>query len=564
MNNLLNKRNSESTPCNTKYVVLNTGCGAETSQLSLKSTSSSRSCLWGKPSQPEEEDQDLERTLSSHGSTLLDIYPSMLNQIGEACRRQHVTNMASAVLRRYHRRRWQSGQAQHRNHDFRNSYNHTLNRTRQSSFTVPKPPHDNFINIQKSKFKYQGSSPHKSRLHFSPLKRISNTSLVPTSCFYSPRRDDVEKRTGEENGCCWTDHQSDSESPHRPIRVLDISMPPSSVSFSPHSPLPDLNQTYNVEPVPWQRSHRVPASSVCGSTWSPLKMARMSSLASQGGSSLNSSPSYHHSGLCRDHIKFPATSPQRAPSDHLSQLRSPLKAKIISLEHNQQTSLTYPKKAFPVIHTSKVCPSSYKGQRYPSPCQQLPHHQENPNKQSSSSISQIPSRQIDAEFVSLYHHFICRSTNPTSSCYLCKRQSGIQSTAAFSKSMSALFLTPVRSRLKKRHREPEVVEPLRFKRFRESCSPRRTPQFWPMQQQQLANRNMNTAMVEPNEDKYNWSRALLLQCPSPGFLRAIRQHQRSTSGSNRKETGSKLDLQTQHYSPSWVNQCIMLHRLCFT
>ncbi|MCI4389312.1 hypothetical protein PGIGA_G00096410 [Pangasianodon gigas] len=537
-------------------------CGSETSQLSLKSVSSSRSCLWGEPSQPEEEDRDLERTLNSHGSTLLDVYPSMLNQIGEAYRRQHVTEVASAVLHRYRRRRWQSSQAQHRNHGFSNSSKHALNRTRAHSLTAPKPPHDNITNHQKSKFKYQGSSPHKSNLDFSPLKSISNTSPVSTACFYSPRRDDVEKRTGVENGSRWTGQRSNSEFLNRPVRVLDLSTPPSSVSSSPRSPSPDLNQTYVVEPVPLPRSHGITASSVCGSTWSPLKMARMSSLASQGGGPVNSSPSSYRSGLRRDHVNSPAASPQRALTGHLSQLRSPLKAKIISLEHDRQTSLSYPKQALPVIHTSEVCRSPYKGQRYPSPHQQFPPHQENPIKKlkrqpsfssrysPSSSISQMPSRQIDAEFMSLYHHFICRSTNPTSSCHLCKRRSGVQSPAVFSTSVSALSLTPVRSRLKKRLREPEVVESLRFKRFRESCSPRRTTQFWPKQQQQ-GSRYVNTAMVEPNEDKYTWNRALLLQCPSPGFLRAIRQHRKSTSGSDGKGPGSRLDLQTQHYSPSW-------------
>ncbi|KAB5539715.1 hypothetical protein PHYPO_G00092260 [Pangasianodon hypophthalmus] len=329
-------------------------CGSETSQLSLKSVSSSRSCLWGEPSQPEEEDRDLERTLNSHGSTLLDVYPSMLNQIGEAYRRQHVTEVASAVLHRYRRRRWQSSQAQYRNHGFSNSSKHALNRTRESSLTAPKPPRDNITNHQKSKFKYQGSSPHKSNLDFSPLKSISNTSPVSTACFYSPRRDDVEKRTGVENGSLWTGQLSNSESSNRPVRVLDLSTPPSSVSSSPRSPSPDLNQTYIVQPVPLPRSHGIPASSVYGSTWSPLKMARISSLASQGGGPVNSSPSSYRSGLRRDHVNSPTASPQRALTGHLSQLRSPLKAKIISLEHDRQTSLSYPKQALPVIHTRGV------------------------------------------------------------------------------------------------------------------------------------------------------------------------------------------------------------------
>lgn len=551
-NNLFHKNGLLNPPqCNTKRVLSYTGCGSETSQLSPKSTSSSRSCLWGEASQPEEEDRDLERTLNSHGSTLLDIYPRMLNQIGEAYRRRHVTDAASAVLRRYHRRRWQSN----RNHGSSTGYNRTPNRTRdESSLTAAISPHGNSTNRQKSTFQYQESSPHRSKMDFSPLKGVSNASLLSTACFYSPRRDDAEKRTGVEKESRWAE-----ESPHRPVRVLDLSTPPSPVSSSPRSPSPDLNQTYVVEPVPLPRSHAVPTSSVGGSTWSPLKMARMASLASQGGSTLNSSPSYYRSSLRREPVHSPVASPQRALGGHLSQLRSPLKAKTISLEQNWPTPVSYPKQALPVIHTSDVSRSPYKAPRYPSPRQQFPHHRDNPSKQlklqpsfsshysssSNSPMSRMPSTQIDAQFMSLYHHFICRSTNPTTSCHLCKRRSGVQGPAVSSTSVSALSLTPVRSRLKKRHREPEVVESLRFKRFRESCSPRRTTQFWPkQQQQQQENGYLNTAM----EDKYTWNRALLLQCPSPGFLRAIRRHQTSASGSNGKGPGSK------HCSPSWVRR----------
>lgn len=554
------KRNSESTCCSSESVVLNAGCGSEASQLSLKSTSSSRSCLWAEPYRPEEEDSDLERTLSSHGSTLLDVYPSMLNQIGEACRRQRVTDVAGAVLRRYRRRRWQSSQAQQRNHGFSNSYNHMLNRTRGSTLTVPQQPCHDITNHQKNKVKRQGSLRHQSKPDILPLKSVSNASLVSMACFYTPRRD--------ENGSRWTGRRPNGASPHRPVRVLDISTPPSSVSTSPRSPSPDLNQTYDVEPVRLPRSHRVQSSSAGSSTWLPLKMARMATLASQAHGSVYPSPSSYHSGLRPDRGDSPAASPQRASAGHLYQLTSPLKAAMINLEHDRRSSLSCPKKALPAIHNPERSRSPYKGQGGPSALQRFLHHRENPIKQPrrqgsfssrfspSSSTSRTPSRQIDAEFMSLYHHFICRRTNPTSSCHLCKRRSGVQGPAVSSASMSALSLTPVRRRLEKRHREPDVVESLRFKRFRESCSPRRNSQVWPGQQQERqANRYTNNTMtMEPNEDKYTWNRALLLQCPSPGFLSAIRRHQTSTSGSNGKRPGFRPDPQTRHHSPSWVSQ----------
>ncbi|KAG7488861.1 hypothetical protein MATL_G00039000 [Megalops atlanticus] len=82
--------------------------GADGSQL-LSSTASDSCCDQQELLlQPEEQDEELERTLSSQGSMLLQLYPSMLSQVGEACRRQQVTQAASAVLRRYRKRGWRS------------------------------------------------------------------------------------------------------------------------------------------------------------------------------------------------------------------------------------------------------------------------------------------------------------------------------------------------------------------------------------------------------------------------------------------------------------------------
>ncbi|KAL4635438.1 hypothetical protein GN956_G14270 [Arapaima gigas] len=74
--------------------------GVDSSCL-LSSTMSDSHC-----SQPEDEDEELEQTLRSQGSTLLDLYPSMLSQVGEAWRRQRVVEAGSTILRRYRRRIW--------------------------------------------------------------------------------------------------------------------------------------------------------------------------------------------------------------------------------------------------------------------------------------------------------------------------------------------------------------------------------------------------------------------------------------------------------------------------
>nr|XP_057930227.1 uncharacterized protein si:dkeyp-117h8.4 isoform X2 [Doryrhamphus excisus] len=53
---------------------------------------------------PEDQDEQLEMSLRSGGSTLSDLYPAMIDKIGRAQQRQHVSEVADVVLRRY--RKW--------------------------------------------------------------------------------------------------------------------------------------------------------------------------------------------------------------------------------------------------------------------------------------------------------------------------------------------------------------------------------------------------------------------------------------------------------------------------
>ncbi|KAG7263230.1 hypothetical protein CRUP_036236 [Coryphaenoides rupestris] len=86
----------------------------EVSQVEAESPSSERECSFRGTSemehtqafvdltvQPEDQDADLEHTLNSHHSTLLE----MVDQIGKACRRQYITEAANSVCRRYRRQR---------------------------------------------------------------------------------------------------------------------------------------------------------------------------------------------------------------------------------------------------------------------------------------------------------------------------------------------------------------------------------------------------------------------------------------------------------------------------
>ncbi|XP_035380015.1 uncharacterized protein si:dkeyp-117h8.4 isoform X2 [Electrophorus electricus] len=547
--------------------------GTKTTQLSV---SGPHGCAWMEPSQLVEEDQELERTLSSHGSTLLDVYPSMLDQIGKVYHRQRVTDAASTVLQKYRRQRWRPSRDQGHRHDFSCIYNHTLNK--ESSFTTQKPLHSNRTRHHKSRSSAQADSLCGSKVELSPYKSTRNSPSASSGCFYSPRRDSAEESVAVKKG-----------SPHQPVRVLDLLTFPSSSSTCSSTSSLDLNQTYDIEPVAMPVPRGFLAAAVCSPTRSkcnsPQKQVKSPLLIGRGGRPKISSQfpydsrpgpeqEYIDGFVSREHFRnsryFPATSLQQASIGFpVPGGRSPLRPRVLGQEEEQQMSSTnyYPKQTLPVnyMDASVVQRSPYRSQQkllssplsgYQQNLTMSELHQDSPKPTKrwqahaglqtvSSSVSHMSRRKLDAEFRRIYHHFICQgpsSSRPTSFCHLCESRldDGVQRRSYSSSSLSALALTPPWGRLKKRRRQPEMEESLRFKRFRESCSPlSQSKQLWLKEQQE-----------EPNEDKRTWNRALLLQCPSPGLLRA--------GDSIRKVPSTKLGLPTHKHSPSWrdSSRCI--------
>ncbi|TKS74987.1 hypothetical protein D9C73_009070 [Collichthys lucidus] len=80
---------------------------SDVTQLTTSSLDESQRNLSMMALQPEDEDEELEMTLRNHGSSLMELYPSLISRIGRAQHLQHVSNAADSVLRRYRRMRQQ-------------------------------------------------------------------------------------------------------------------------------------------------------------------------------------------------------------------------------------------------------------------------------------------------------------------------------------------------------------------------------------------------------------------------------------------------------------------------
>ncbi|KAG7228752.1 hypothetical protein INR49_008530 [Caranx melampygus] len=100
----------------------------DTTQLTVSSLNESWTNVSETELQPEDQDKDLEMTLSSHGS-FVELYPSMISRIEKAWHRQNVSEAADSVMRRY--RRW-------RRHSSRSSLNSTFIVTQTHTSSHPK------------------------------------------------------------------------------------------------------------------------------------------------------------------------------------------------------------------------------------------------------------------------------------------------------------------------------------------------------------------------------------------------------------------------------------------
>ncbi|XP_064845450.1 mucin-5AC [Oncorhynchus masou masou] len=174
-----------------------------------------RSNLWGAP---EEQDGELERSLSGQRSTLQELYPSMLSQIGEAWRRQHVSDAAVGVLRRYHRLRWSSNR----------NLNRTFNSTLRPAHRKPDLNISQSILPTSQNTTLNVSNPKSPKFN---LKRTNGTHPPPQTKVilqkWPAERQSPRKRTNSGNG-----------QPSRPFPLMDFSSCPSSGGSSPPSAPP--------------------------------------------------------------------------------------------------------------------------------------------------------------------------------------------------------------------------------------------------------------------------------------------------------------------------------------
>ncbi|KAJ8277093.1 hypothetical protein GJAV_G00071400 [Gymnothorax javanicus] len=443
-------------------------------------------------------DETLERTLSSHGSMLEDLYPSMLCRVRQAWHRQEVTAAANAVLRRYRRQGWRSRTSKSHPSKLHSPVpsapkSHPsklcspVSRTPKSHPSKLHSPSPSSPKSHPSKFHSPvPSSPktHPSKLHSpvpsSPKSHPSKLhSPVPSAPRFHPPKLHSPKLHPHSTSpkLCPRGH-----SPYEPgrrglqaggvgqsmesVRVIDRGGPPESLSrthtvLHPFRPVRGpAGQAGGVEqsmesvrvidsgspPESLSRTHTVlhPFSPVRGTAGQAGEVEQ--SMESVQVIDSGSPPE----SLSRTHTVVRPFSPVRGtPGLHQSHSISPNRSAQIALQ--------------PFYQRQSPCPASRPNrlpQRPPPP--QISSSQSGRGfRRHSFSGFRTSRQQIDQQFEELYHRLVCK--RKPSHAY------PLPSSSSFSSSLAALALSPVWSRVQKRDRGLEsgtVPEPKRYREAR--------------------------------------------------------------------------------------------------
>lgn len=412
----------------------------DTSQLTLSPVdeSSRYSSLLGL--QPEDVDDELDMTFRSRSCQLADLYPGMVDRVKQAWSRQHTTEAADLVLRRYHRWRQQPS---------RSSFNNSsaLLRHVHNKQTAQRERLDRSLKI--------------CDFAQSPLKAATSQRA------WSP----IEHSPGRVR-----------RPQPQPIIVIDLT----DVSETSNPAIVSLNETFDVpEPKPPSTFDFSPSRS----TESPeltLRSKRLSlahPLQANGNCvSVTDRPDDFQSPVRRSPLR--SKMPMIFSRSPRASLRSPGTQCLmegVSREPKRRRSMSETLTSAANMPLRGFCPQdphlSFKSQPSPKhsastsdPRRLRRHLSFNSSLHASGSSRSL--EQLDDEFIKLYHRFVCQnraSIQHCPPCRFCARTREVSRGHSSSSALAALALSPHRSLLRKRHREMSWDSHPQSKRLRDEC-----------------------------------------------------------------------------------------------
>ncbi|KAK2907596.1 uncharacterized protein si:dkeyp-117h8.4 [Channa argus] len=436
---------------------------SDSTQLTVSSLDESQRSFPEAELQPEDQDEELELTLRSHGSTLVELYPSMISRIEKAWHRKNVSEVADSVLRRYRRWRQQSNRS-NLNNTFIVTLRHTNSNTKKmTSRTLLKK---NFKRREKKHFTgIESASP-------SPLRTVSN----------------LQEREARQQ-CLGTERGQQTRDKYQPILAMDLSgaTEPQDILLNETFTVSEPTQT-GVQPSTYSASPSRPCypttkASLDQSLWSKRLSLSAQSEQAAGRSmyAVKERPDIYGSPVRQSpSIAMKMTSLSGSPQslskssrqysvDSFSRVTTRPRSISVSLSSPQQKRcedlrMLYPQNSNSLHPQLRSPQSSTAGHRRL--CRQLSFD----SLQPSFRVFCSP-KKLDEDFKKLYHKFVCQNKSvfsDTPPCRLCGGKSEANKSNSAS-ALAALALSPHRSVLRKRHRELEWNSQPQSKRSREEC-----------------------------------------------------------------------------------------------
>ncbi|XP_011472062.1 uncharacterized protein LOC101171480 isoform X2 [Oryzias latipes] len=412
-----------------------------TSWLAVENSDASGSSLksgWSSFSQmdpqPEDEDETLQMSLSSHGCSLGQVYPSMVRRIERAWHTQNVSQAADTVLRKYRRWRQQPPRSVLNNtFDVSSSDDSQNHRSRRPLF--PKGS-STLSNLQNGSSAQTLSGLREGQAHLpSPVRREKPPILV-----------------------------MDFSEPSAPV---DVSLNETFIVLSPAKPAPVSTYSFRhsqpCSPAPKSPLHpsslKKPSFSLRSSQMAPFLPFPVETRAEVCSSPVRQSPLKDRKTNFRSSFSFSRNPEDSIESARPSFLSSPLKRPDVPPRR------LYPEDPHQPQTYSPRSSGPKDGRR------QFRRHLSFDSSQPRAA-SDSP-QKIDEDFLKLYHKFVCQNKMASSHappCRLCVRSS-VASRCRSSLALAALALSPHRPIFRKRHWELGCDTSPQSKRLREeSCT----------------------------------------------------------------------------------------------
>ncbi|XP_020774546.1 uncharacterized protein si:dkeyp-117h8.4 [Boleophthalmus pectinirostris] len=433
--------------------------------------------------QPEDEEEQLEMSFQSQGSSLGELYPDMISQIGNAWRRQHVSEAADSVLRRY--RKWRKSNRMQLTNSYHTAQKPDIHKgTRQRDIFNkqhynPKSP---VKSLSSTMIKAGSMSPvkmltsgQKSPHYYSPMKRreAPPTAIVmDMSALSEPCEMEINKTfTVYEPTSSYSSYTSSPSRsfypPNRPSQDLIFRMKESCMS-------PRCMQSTNCSGFAAENSllkerHEIYSSPVRQSPYKSNSACR-NSFSEQidiYGSPVRKSPFRLHTS--RESLR---QSPYAAIS------KSPYMKQSISKERSGFNSASNfvpsvsPKIMVPrrTLEYSDLqlspqlgSPQMGNSRRH----HRLRRHLSFDSSSLTSSRASYTTKDFDNDFIKLYHKLVCLNKSSHIQghpCRFCAKNSEASRGHSFS-NLAALALSPHRPLLRKRHRDLDIYP--QSKRFKD-------------------------------------------------------------------------------------------------